>query len=138
MLSEESTSTLPHVRFSMQVKNRQHWDGIYRFDEIHTIREVSEEGTADLAFHSRKLPRIGIDPLKQETEFVQESHTQAGSLVFVPYCRSLDVEVGLRLDDEPPCHPSDQRSRNLRSISDRASVQDRPAAGFSRYASRRS
>lgn len=86
----------------MQVKNRQHCDGIYRFDEIHTIGKVSKEGTADLAFHSRELPRIVIDTLEQEIKFVQKSHTQAGSLVFVPYSSSLDVEVGLGLDDEPP------------------------------------
>jgi hypothetical protein len=50
----------------------------------------------------------------------------------------LDVELRLGLDDEPPCHSSDQRSRNLRSTSVRTSVQGRPALGFALYAVKRS
>ena len=50
----------------------------------------------------------------------------------------MDVEVRLKLDNEPPCHSSDQRSRNLRSMSVRTSVQSRPARGFTVYDAKRS
>lgn len=73
---------------------------------------------------------IRLDTLKHQPEFVEEAHPQTDSPVFIPNGGSLYIEVGLTLDDKSPCHPSDQRSRNLRSISVRTSVQSRPAAGF--------
>ena len=92
----------------------------------------------NVAFHRRELSRIVLDTLEYQIEFVEKSRSQAGPLVFVPHGSGLDVEVRLRLDDEPPCHSSDQRSRNLRSMSVRTSVQSRPALEFVLYAAKRS
>jgi hypothetical protein len=92
----------------------------------------------NVAFHTRKLLRIILDTLKHKVEFVKEPRTQAEPLVFIPHGGCLNVEVRLRVDDEPPCHSSDQRSRNLRSMSVRTSVQSRPALGFAFYAAKRS
>ena len=59
----------------------------------------------------------------------------------IPEIRELDLNpifVRLPLDDESPCHPSNQRSRNLSVISARASAHNRPASGFVRYDASRS
>jgi len=84
----------------------------------------------DVAVHTRELSRIVYDATEHYVEFIEKPQTQAGLLVFVPHSGSLDIEVRLKLDDEPPCHSSDQRSRNLRSMSVRTSVQSRPALGL--------
>ena len=66
----------------------------------------------NVAFHTRELSRIVFDTLKHKVEFVKEPRTQAEPLVFISHDGCLDVELSLRLDDEPPYHSSDQRSRN--------------------------
>lgn len=114
----------------MQVQNCQNYDGLCPINEVHTVRKVTEESTMNFVFQPWELPRIGLDTLKYQPKFVEEAHTQTGSLVFVPDGGCLDIEVRLRLDDKSPCHPSHQRSRNLRSISVRTSAQGRPAVGF--------
>jgi hypothetical protein len=95
---------------------------------------VAEEGTVDVAVHTRELLRIVYDAMEHYVEFIEKPQTQAGLLVFRPHSGNLDVEIRLRLDDKPPCHSSDQRSRNLRSMSVRTSVQSRPALGLAWYA----
>jgi hypothetical protein len=95
-------------------------------EEVHAVWNVAKEGTVNIALHTRELSRIALDTLEHKVEFVKEPRAQAEPLVFISHGGCLDVEVRLRLDDEPPCHSSDQRSRNLRSMSVRTSVQSRP------------
>ncbi len=45
---------------------------------------MAEESTANFAFQPRELSRIGLDTLEHQVELVEEAHTQAGPLVFVP------------------------------------------------------
>jgi hypothetical protein len=70
------------------------------------------------------------DATEHMREFTKKSYAQAGSLIFVPHSGSLDIEFRLRLDNKPSGHPSHQRSRNLRSMSERTSIHDRPTPGF--------
>ncbi len=78
---------------------------------------------------TRELPWILDNAMKHVIEFVEELPSQTRPLVFIPHSGSLDIEFRLRLDEKPPGHPSDQRWRNLRSMSDRTSVHDRPTPG---------
>lgn len=120
------------------MQNRQNFDVLRLYEEVHAVRKVAKEGTVNIALHTRELLRIALDTLEHKVEFVKEPRAQAEPLVFIPHGGCLDVEVRLKLDDEPPCHSSDQRSRNLRSMSVRTSVQSRPALGFALYAAKRS
>ena len=122
----------------MQVQNGQHVDTPLLRMEVYAIGKVMEQRTVHLVFRARKLSGIVYDPTEHLVEFFEEPRSQAGPLVFVPDGSSLNVEVGFWLDNEPPCHPSDQRSCNLRSMSVRTSVQSRPALGFVLYATKRS
>ena len=38
-------------------------------------REMAEESTANFAFQPRELPRIVLDTLEHQVEFVEEAHT---------------------------------------------------------------
>lgn len=99
---------------------------------------MAEQRPANVVIYARELPRVVFDAAERLIEFVKKPHAQARSLVFVPHGGCLEVEVRLRLDDEWPRHPSDQRSRNLRAMSARTSVHARAAEGFARYDSSRS
>jgi len=122
----------------MQMQNGQHVDIPFLRMEVHAIGKVTEQRTVHLVFHVRELSWIVYDTKEHLVELIEELRSSAGLLVFIPHGCCLDVEVRLRLDDEPPCHPSDQRSRNLCSMSVRTSVQSRPALGSALYAAKRS
>ena len=114
----------------MQVQHSQDIDTFVADQEIHTIRKVPEQRAVHRLFLPRELPGILDDAMEYVIEFVEEPPSQTGPLVFVPHSGRLDIEFRLRLDNKPRSHPSDQRSRNLRSMSERTSAHDRPTPGF--------
>ncbi len=122
----------------MQMQHCQNIDTFVADQEIHTIGKVPEQRPVHRFFQTRELPGILDDAMEHMIEFVEELPSQTGPLVFVPHRSRLDIEFRLRLDKKLPGHPSDQRSRNLRSISERTSVHDRPTPGFAVYAAKRS
>lgn len=77
MFAESSITALPHIRFSVQVQNRQNFDVLWLCKEVHTIRKVAEESTVNVAFQPWELPRIVLDALEHQVEFVEEPRAQA-------------------------------------------------------------
>lgn len=122
----------------MQVQHSQDIDTFVADQEIHTIGEVAKQRTMHAVVHTRKLSGVLDDATEHMSEFVKEPYSQTVSLVFIPKSCSLDIEFRLRGNDKMQSHPSSYRSRNLRSMSERTSVQDRPALGLAVYAAKRS
>ena len=117
----------------------QDMDTLVADNEIHTtIGKVPKQRTVRRFFQTRELPGILDNAMEHVVEFVEELPSQTRPLVFVPHSGSLDIKFRLRLDKKLPGHPSDQRWRNLRSMSERTSVHDRPMPGFAVYAAKRS
>lgn len=122
----------------MQVQHSQDMDTLVTDNEIHTIGKMPKQRTVHRFFQTRELPGILDDAMEHMIEFVEKLPSQTRPLVFVPHRSRLDIEFRLRLDKKLPGHPSDQRSRNLRAMSARTSVHDRPTPGFAVYAAKRS
>ena len=80
-IAQSLIAALPHIGRSMQVQNRQHVNVLCLCEEIHTIREVTDEGTVDVAVHTRELSMIVCDATKHYVEFIEKPQTQAGLLV---------------------------------------------------------
>jgi hypothetical protein len=59
-----SITVLPHIRFSVQVQNRQNFDVLWLCEEVHAVRKVAEERTVNVAFHTRELSRIAPNTLE--------------------------------------------------------------------------
>jgi hypothetical protein len=71
----------------------QNGDIVHTFSEIHTIWEMAEKGSTNLAFQLRKLLRVIFDTPEDFVDLVKEPHAQATSLVFVPQGGCLDIEL---------------------------------------------
>ncbi len=83
---------------------------------------------------------FGLSSMRRKTSSSSSRNRMPKPVSWFSYHKAgcLDVQVRLPLEDEPPCYPSGQRSRNLDSISVRTSAHGRPAVGSARYDSSRS
>jgi hypothetical protein len=52
-----------------------------------------------------ELLLVAFNPLQDFVEFTKKPHAQPRSLAFIAQGGCLDIERGLPLDDQSPCHP---------------------------------